>query len=146
MLLPIISQSDKFFWHGYIDFYLSHLPKKIIGNIVEFGVFKGNSIRWLLEQFPDSKCIYGIDILPQQKSWPISQRVIYKQLDQNKEDQVRSFFDEIESPSLIIEDGSHLPSHQSRCLKHGMNALESGGALHSRRHSNKSAFSPTLWQ
>lgn len=127
MSSPLISQSDKFFWHGYIDFYLSHLPIKIVGTIVEFGVFKGNSIRWLLEQFPNSKYIYGIDILPQQDSWPINQRVIYRQLDQNKEDQVRGFFDEIEAPSLIIEDGSHLPSHQSRCLKHGMNALESGG-------------------
>jgi hypothetical protein len=127
MSSPLLSQSDKFFWHGYIDFYLKKLPQKISGTIVEFGVFKGNSIRWLLEQYPDAKTIYGADIIPYQSSWPIDTRVIYKQLDQNQEAQVHRFFNEIEKPSLIIEDGSHLPSHQSRCLKHGMNALESGG-------------------
>lgn len=127
MTSPLLSQSDKYFWHGYIDFYLKHLPQKFSGSIVEFGVFKGNSIRWLLEQFPDARRIYGIDILPYQSSWLIDARVIYKQVDQNQEDQVLNFFSEIEKPSLIIEDGSHLPSHQSRCLKHGMSALESGG-------------------
>lgn len=127
MSSPLLLQSDKFFWHRYIDFYLKNLPRNISGCIVEFGVFKGNSIRWLLEHFPDAQKIYGVDIIPCQNNWPINPRVVYRQLDQSQEEQVRNFFNEIEGPTLIIEDGSHLPSHQSRCLKHGMQALKSGG-------------------
>lgn len=127
MISPLVQQSDKFFWHGYVDFYESRLPKNIDGDIVEFGVFKGNSIRWLLERYPDARHIYGVDILPYQESWPVDKRVSYKQVDQNSEAQVQGFLKTIPAPDLIIEDGSHIPAHQSRCLKHGMAALKPGG-------------------
>jgi len=122
----LITHSDKSFWHGYMDFYASHLPGKIDGLIIEFGVFKGNSTKWLLQAYPQARII-GVDILPVQPEWPQGDRVEYRELDQGREEQIRSFFEEIPPPTLIIEDGSHIPSHQSRCLKHGINKLKPGG-------------------
>jgi len=37
-------QSDKAFWHGYIDFYEKYFSKSIEGLIVELGVFMGDSM------------------------------------------------------------------------------------------------------
>jgi hypothetical protein len=123
---PLLADSDKAFWHGYIDFYESLFPKTINDLIVEFGVFKGNSIKWLRRKYPSAR-IVGADILPVQPEWPSGDKIEYKRLDQGSEDDVQSFFREIDSPALIIEDGSHIPSHQSRCLRHGLNKLRPGG-------------------
>lgn len=121
-----LDQSDKSYWHGYLDFYRSHLPLQIRGLIVEIGVFKGNSIKWLLQTYPQAQII-GVDILPVQPEWPQDGRVAYRKLDQGREDQLRDFFDGIRAPELIIEDGSHVPLHQSRCLRHGFDKLTPGG-------------------
>ena len=57
--LPI--NSDKYFWHGFREVYARLLPEFIEGRVVEFGVFKGDSIRWLMEQYPMAEII-GADI------------------------------------------------------------------------------------
>jgi hypothetical protein len=123
---PLLKNTDKFFWHGYVPFYEQHLPESLDGTIVEFGVFKGNSIRWLLERFPSASVI-GIDILAIQEDWPTGDRVKYVQLDQGDEDLVQNFFSSHSGIRLIIDDGSHMPLHQSICLKHGFRALSPGG-------------------
>jgi hypothetical protein len=123
---PLLCSSDKSFWHGYIDFYEPYLPQNILGNIVEFGVFNGHSIQWLMERYPHAN-IVGVDILPTQAEWPQAPQVRYVQLDQGSEKQIASFFAGIPAPALIIEDGSHIPEHQSRCLKHGLKKLTPGG-------------------
>lgn len=125
-LSPLLKSSDKSFWHGYLDFYEMHLPKELTGVAVEFGVFKGHSIRWLAEKYP-AVAIIGVDILLEQAEWPKLDRISYRQVDQDSEQQVASFFAGIEAPTLIIEDGSHFPAHQSRCLRHGLKSLQPGG-------------------
>lgn len=124
---PLLGSSDKSFWHGYLDFYEKHLPHELTGLVVEFGVFKGHSIRWLAEKYP-GVAIIGVDILPEQAEWPKLDCISYRQVDQDSEQQVAAFFAGIEAPSLIIEDGSHFPAHQSRCLRHGLTKLRPGGA------------------
>lgn len=126
MTLPIDLTSDKSFWHGYTAFYEPRLPATLDGLILEFGVFKGNSIRWLLERYPAASVV-GADILPQQPEWPVDRRASYRRLDQGSETQVSALFAELPAPQLIIEDGSHMPSHQSRCLRLGLPALAPGG-------------------
>jgi SAM-dependent methyltransferase len=121
----LITESDKFFWHGYIQFYESFFKDRDFKSIAELGIFKGNSIRWLLERFPNSK-IYAADILPYQLTWPVDERINYYNLDQENRNQVidfynQSFFD------LIIEDGSHQPTHQVTCLIEGLKRLLPGG-------------------
>lgn len=123
---PLLHESDKSFWHGYVDFYGQHLPHVVEGHILEFGVFHGNSIRWLLERHPLAR-ITGADILPVQPDWPVDPRVAYRQVDQSSDRQVEDLFRSIEPPSLIIEDGSHIPSHQARCLRIGLRHLQPGG-------------------
>jgi len=125
-LSPLIAASDKAFWHSYVDFYEQQFPPDIDGLVVEFGVLNGNSIRWLEERFPSAE-LFGVDILPVQPNWPQGPRIRYAQVDQGSEAQVATFFAGIGTPRLIIEDGSHLPRHQSRCLRLGLEKLASGG-------------------
>ena len=119
-------ETDKSFWHDYIPFYEQHLPEKIRGLIVEFGVFKGASLRWLLAKFPDAQ-IVGVDIEQPAPDWPKDPRIRYVTLDQGDQNAVQGFFSGTPYPELIIEDGSHIPLHQSLCLKYGLKALTHGG-------------------
>jgi SAM-dependent methyltransferase len=121
----LISQSDKFFWHGYIQFYEQFFVNRDFKSIAELGIFKGNSVRWLLERFPNSS-IYAADILPQQPEWPVTDRVSYYNLDQENKTQVIDFYNQSQF-DLIIEDGSHQPKHQVTCLIVGMRRLLPGG-------------------
>lgn len=122
---PLEHQSDKFFWHGYVDFYETFFKAKQIQTIAEIGIFKGNSIRWLLKRFPWAE-IYGADILPIQAEWPVDNRFKFFQLDQGDQKQVSSFFSQ-KTFDLIIEDGSHQPDHQVLSLIEGVKVLKSGG-------------------
>jgi hypothetical protein len=117
--------SDKLYWHGYIPFYESFFASREIKNIAEFGVYKGNSIRWLLEKFPEAK-IYGADILPLQLNWPTNERFTFTQLDQSSVEQVQEFLRQ-KTFDLIIEDGSHLVKHQINCIIEGLENLSSNG-------------------
>ena len=123
---PLDESSDKSFWHGYTAFYEGLLPADIDGLIIEFGVFKGNSVRWLLARYPRAR-IVGVDILPVQAEWPVDPRVEYRQADQGSEDQMAALLADLPPPQLIIEDGSHVPAHQARCLRLGMDRLLPGG-------------------
>ena len=119
------TESDKVFWHGYLDFYENFFKGRSFPVIAEFGLFKGDSIRWLLHRFPEAR-IYGADILPPQSSWPIDDRVSYFRLDQENIPEIREFLSQNKF-DLIIEDGSHIPKHQVQCLIEGMRVLNSGG-------------------
>ena len=117
--------SDKMYWHGYIPFYEKFLLARSFRNIAEFGVFKGDSIRWLLERFPDSS-VYGADILPVQSEWPVNPRFHFTQMNQESIKEIRSFLGQCKF-DLIIEDGSHRPKHQVNCLIEGMDVLAPQG-------------------
>lgn len=139
MSSKLITESDKFFWHGYIQFYEQFFANKDFKSIAELGIFKGNSVRWLLERFPNSN-IYAADILPQQPQWPINDRVTYYNLDQENKKQVIDFYNQSQF-DLIIEDGSHQPEHQVTCLIAGMRRLLPGGIyvledIHTSLNSN----------
>lgn len=121
----ITHNSDKAFWHGYLDFYESFFSGRQFHNIAEFGIFHGESIRWLLARFPLAN-IYGADILSLQPNWPMDPRVHYFEIDQSSRDQIRSFLKQ-QQFDLIIEDGSHLPTHQINCFIEGMKNLSPGG-------------------
>lgn len=120
-----VTLSDKFYWHGYIPFYESFFGQRQFEAIAEFGLFKGDSIRWLLQRFPRSQ-IHGADILPLQDNWPVDPRFHFRQLDQSNRAQIREFLSQ-RVFDLIIEDGSHVPEHQVNCLVESMRLLKSGG-------------------
>jgi trans-aconitate methyltransferase len=123
--MSLLRTSDKFFWHKYVDFYEAFFENKNFKTIAEIGIFKGNSIRWLLERFP-SAYVYGADILPMQPEWPIDNRFSFTQLDQGNVVDLRKFLNQ-EKFDLIIEDGSHIPAHQALCLIEGIKVLSPNG-------------------
>jgi hypothetical protein len=141
--MTLLHESDKSFWHGFVDFYEPFFANIRINTIAEIGIFKGNSVKWLLTRFPDA-IIYGADILPIQPEWPIDDRFNFSQLDQGNRELIQIFFGQ-NSYDLIIEDGSHLPEHQALALIEGLKRLNSGGIyiledIHTshRRYNSKS--------
>lgn len=123
---PLIENTDKGFWHGYAEFYEQILVGRRFEAILEFGVFKGNSIRFWMEKYPNSR-IVGADWLEVQPSWPCADRVEYVKVDQGDELQVSALFRGRRTFDLIIEDGSHIPQHQATCLAQGISHLTPGG-------------------
>lgn len=122
--MDYMSQLDKSFWHGYLDFYEPFFNKKF-SNIAEIGVNHGHSIRWLLDRFPDAQ-IYGADIIDRLEMWPEDPRFTFKRFDQGNVPSLTDFFS-LADFDLIIEDGSHHPDHQALALVKGIQALKPGG-------------------
>jgi predicted O-methyltransferase YrrM len=123
-----IADSDKYFWHRYIETYRAAFAR--LGNVrrvIEFGVLHGASIRWLAECFPDAEII-GADILPPQSDWPRDSRISYRQIDQADRIGVRTMLDAVAGDvDLVIDDGSHIPQHQASCLAEGFARLRPAG-------------------
>lgn len=122
------STSDKHQWHRFTPVYDAALERLgPVDRIVEFGVLRGDSVRWLRTRYP-SASIFGIDILPVMPEWPQDERIDYHKLDQGDEQAVSGMFDQIgDGIDLIIEDGSHFPVHQALCLRAGLPRLRRGG-------------------
>jgi hypothetical protein len=123
-----IVDSDKHYWHRYIETYLAAFA--LLGDVrrvIEFGVLHGASIRWLAERFPGAE-IVGADLLPRQPEWPGDSRISYRQIDQADRAGIRTMFDGIPGAvDLVIDDGSHIPQHQASCLAEGMARLRPAG-------------------
>jgi hypothetical protein len=124
----LLKGSDKQFWHRYIPIYDEELGKLTkCSRILEFGVFKGESIRWINNKFPNAE-IFACDILPIQSEWPIAQNIKYSYVDQGSPETIKALFKTIgDDLDLIIEDGSHLPDHQKNCLIESLRHISSGG-------------------
>lgn len=122
-----IEDSDKHYWHRYVEFYRDELASFHCQSVLEFGVWRGASIRWLMELFPTAE-IYGVDILDVQSSWPQEDRIKYFRADQADIAQIRSVCASIDHGlDLVIEDGSHLPLHQCNCLVATIPYIRPGG-------------------
>ena len=128
MSAPDWTKSDKHYWHQYIDTYrAAFLTLGPVRTILEYGVFRGDSIRWLRSEFPDA-AIIGADIVEPTETWPRGEGIRYVQLDQGDRDQVRQALEEAGVDfDLVIEDGSHVPQHQALCLAETLPYVRSGG-------------------
>ena len=123
----LFKKSDKEYWHRFSSLYQKILSKIDCGHILEFGVFEGDSIRWLNQIFPKAK-IYGSDILDKQDNWPKGENIQYFYVNQDSPISIKKMFSQINNKlDLIIEDGSHLPRHQKNCLIESLKHISSGG-------------------
>jgi hypothetical protein len=87
----------------------------------------GASIRWLAECFPGAEII-GADILPVQPEWPADPMISYRQIDQADRAAICEMLADIQGVvDLIIDDGSHIPRHQTSCLAACVPRLRPGG-------------------
>lgn len=123
-----LHKSDKAYWHRFLPIYETALCEiSECTNILEFGVFKGDSIRWLNEKYPDAN-IYGCDILEIQKEWTQAKNIKYIKIDQGDPLAIKLLFENIKMEmDLIIEDGSHFPIHQKNCLVESLKHIKKGG-------------------
>lgn len=128
MSTPLLTESDKIFWHRYTEFYEPEFSSiGEVRDILEVGLLKGNSIRWLLSRFPESRVVGG-DILDRQPEWPDSERVEYFKVDQDSKQSIQGLFDSLNRKfDIVIDDGSHLSQHQMNCLVAGLAHVRSGG-------------------
>lgn len=117
--------TDKIYHHRYDRFYptfLEPLRKKSF-NLLEIGIERGGSLLLWKEYFPKAK-IYGIDINLELEN---EDYVIHK-IDQSDKNQLKKAVDLIPKCELIIDDGSHQPTHQLETfLEFFNNLLEFGG-------------------
>lgn len=123
-------ESDKVYWHQYMDDYERLVFTKIepTQNILEFGVFQGASIAYLLDRFKhDSTHIYGVDIFGVFDTIK-DDRFTYLHQDQGKRLEVKEMFKKLNIKfDLIIDDGSHQPDHQALCLIEAFPYIRKGG-------------------
>lgn len=105
--------TDKATHHKFLDFYESkfkHLRKEKI-NLLEIGFLKGNSIKTWIDFF-ENGTIYSIDILDINFN---HDRFNYTKISQD-DDELKNIFDN-NFFDIIIDDGSHMTSHQLKSLE-----------------------------
>jgi len=109
-----IGHSDKGSTHNYLGSYnrlfTPYRNKKI--NILEIGVFEGQSLKMWKEYFPNAN-IYGIDIKNIKQN---EDRITTAFCDQSKAEELDKVF-EGKTFDIIIDDGSHRIEHQLISLK-----------------------------
>ena len=133
--------SDKIFWHKFDSFYESRLPLDNVENILEIGVFKGDSIRYWREKYADSH-IYGMDIIEENIFWPKDDRIKYFRIDQSDIVSYRQCLSEVSRIfDVVIEDGSHDPLHQKISLMETLPYLRNGSIyiledIHTSHHDH----------
>src|ERR1700676_352421 len=92
---PRIARSDKYYWHRYTEVYEPYFARLANAKlIVELGIFRGDSIAWLAEQFPKAALV-GVDILPLQPGWPVSPRIRYVRADQADRPAIADLFTQL---------------------------------------------------
>ena len=131
--LAIIYGSDKFGGHEYTPHYMTHLKKFKFKRIklLEIGVggyknpYKGGgSLRMWKKYFPFGK-IFAIDIYD--KSNIQERRIKIYQGSQVDKPFLEKILNEIGTPEIIVDDGSHLNEHVIESFKILFPRLKSGG-------------------
>lgn len=111
--------------HNYLakyDFFLNKWRGKQI-TLLELGVFRGASINMWAEYF-ENAIVYGVDIDEGCKKYEDKNiKILIKDLGDEKElESLKKL-----APQIIIDDASHIWSHQIKALYHLLPALQSGG-------------------
>lgn len=100
--------TDKITHHGYDRFYPDYI-RRDIKKILEIGVQGYNSINLWLNYCPNA-FVYGFDINTELNN---EQRVKVIKGDQSNENDLNNLINNIENDiDVILDDGSHYPTHQ----------------------------------
>ena len=112
-------------FHNYLnkyDFFLNKFRDKEM-NVLELGVYKGASIAMWEEYFPKAT-IYGVDINEECGAYGGDRKKILIE-DLSHESRIKKLADI--APEIVIDDASHLWSHQIKALYGLLPCLPSGG-------------------
>ena len=120
------TKSDKISHHGYQRIYpwfLGHFVNSKV-NLLEIGIDETESLKLWQGYFKEIQ-LYGIDI--DEKSFTDPTVTLFK-VDQSKSDQLANFKANVETQfDIIIDDGSHVPTHQILTLESLWSLLRPGG-------------------
>lgn len=111
--------------HNYLnkyEFFLNKWREKELV-VLELGVFRGASLKMWGDYFQNGT-VYGVDIDPECKKYEQKNcKVIIGDLgNEDTLDKIAEL-----SPTIIIDDASHLWSHQIKAIYHLLPTLKSGG-------------------
>lgn len=116
-------KSDQY--HNYLRKYEFFLEpyKTCEMNFLELGVFNGGSLN-MWEEYFKKAYIYGVDINPNCKKYENARRKVII-CDLSKKES----YDELKKlePTIIVDDASHMWSHQIKALYYLFSSLTSGG-------------------
>jgi hypothetical protein len=117
-------QTDKAYFHLFTEFYNDYFEKFLDRpiNILEIGIFEGKSLLMLKEFFPEST-IYSIDINPKSVDLNLGNNINKYLCSQDDFPKLQKIFNNIKF-DIIIEDGSHMTSHQQTSLGFFFSYLE----------------------
>jgi len=119
--------TDKAYFHlfteFYNDFFETYLNKEI--NILEIGIATGKSILMLKEYFPKST-VYAIDINEDSVNLNLGDGINKYLCSQDDFEKLNKIFENLKF-DIIIEDGSHMTSHQQSSLGFFFNFLNKNG-------------------
>jgi hypothetical protein len=120
-------QTDKAYFHLFTEFYNNYFERFLNRpiNILEIGIFEGRSLLMLKEFFPESS-IYSIDINPQSVALNLGNNIHTYLCSQDDFSNLQKIFNN-KKFDIIIEDGSHMTSHQQTSLGFFFPYLNSGG-------------------
>lgn len=121
-LFGVMHGTDKSsIYHNYLHFYESVLPKEI-DDILEIGVKDGASLKMWIDYYPMAN-VFGMDI----NKMPFIEDAILIRNDATKKEVLKKTFSYVPSFDIIIDDGSHLCSHQRKSFDIYWNHLRPGG-------------------
>jgi ubiquinone/menaquinone biosynthesis C-methylase UbiE len=115
-------------WDSYFTKYHRYFSKyqnKFV-RILEIGVDKGGSLQMWKNYFGENAKIVGIDINPESKQYEDT-NITIEIGDQNDPIFMRSIVDKYKSFDVIIDDGSHVNSHQLFSFDFLFDYLNDGG-------------------
>ena len=116
-------------WSGYFDVYERHLSK-FVGKspkILEIGILGGGSIELWLKYFGEGTKVIGVDIDERCLSYKYEGDAQVVMGDQGSADFWQKFLSENTDFDIIIDDGSHVMSHQITTLQQTFPHLREGG-------------------
>lgn len=120
------SNSDKLEHHGYhraYPWFLAHLREKPVA-LLEIGIDAGESLK-LWRSYFNELTLYGID---RDSKHDKDKSIRIFQVDQSKESELQAFSEQVGIQfDIILDDGSHIPTHQIFTLAHFWKLLKPGG-------------------
>jgi trans-aconitate methyltransferase len=131
--------------HGYLQVYDPlFMSLDSISNLLEIGVYNGDSLRLLQNYFPNSN-IYGFDLTPP-RDHHYNDRFKVLLGNQEDRDDLNHIFNSIDGDlDLIIDDGGHTMKQQQTSFGFLFRHLKNGGVyiiedLHTSRYGLSSEY------
>ncbi len=116
-------------WDTYLESYDKYFSKYRDKNvkILEIGVFDGGSLRMWTDYFGSKSFVVGMDIDKKCLNLAEPPQIEIFIADQSDESKLKELIEKYDKFDIIIDDGSHINSHQIKTFEYLFNYLNEGG-------------------